>query len=210
MARARQVESGTIELQRLEEEVLEVSVVGISPVIPHKWSEKALRMMPGHPDAESVKKLKGKRNPTEEAEACLYKIGKSLAMPATAFKASIVGACRFFSKPTMVECKQLIYVEGEGTAQLVKITGEKELHEDPTRNANGSADLRYRYYILGWTAKLRIRYIPRLISSESIVALVDAAGRGGIGDWRPSAPKSCTGTFGCFRVDPTQEVRHVK
>ena len=201
--------TGTIELTRLQDAILEVPIIGLTPVIPHRWSEKARRTMPGHPDGDAIKKSKNKRNPTAEAEACLYTLGKGIAMPATAFKAAMVGACRFFDKPTMVEAKQLVFVEGEGPQQLVPIGGEKELHEDLPRNANGNADLRYRYYVLGWSAVLRVRYVPSRISRESIIALVDASGRGGVGDWRPSAPKSYTGTFGTYRVDDRKEVRDV-
>lgn len=212
MARAKKAVEGssTITLSRLADEIIDIPIVGLSPVIPHKWSEKSKRMLGGHPDGDTVKKTKDKRNPKEEADACLYMLGKALAFPATGFKAAIVSACRFFDQPSMVEAKQLIYVQGEGPEQLVKIEGEKELREDTPRNANGNPDLRYRYYIHNWTATLRVRYTPQRISSESVVALVDAAGRGGIGDWRPSAPKSYTGTFGTFRVDLTKEVRHVK
>jgi len=209
MAKAKNDDTGTIVLNRLEDAVIEIPIKSLTPVIPHRWSEKSKRMMPGHPDGDSVKKTKEKRNPQEEAEACLYKIGKTLALPATGFKAAIVSACRFFDKPSMVEAKQLIFVEGDGPEQLVKITGEKELHEDTPRNANGNADLRYRYYIVGWTAVLRVRYTPARITKESVVALVDAAGRGGVGDWRPSAPKSYTGTYGTWRVDSSKEVRDI-
>lgn len=211
MAKAKTVEdTGTITLNRLEDAVIAVPIVGLTPVIPHRWSEKAKRMMPGHPDGDSVKKTKDKRNPVEEAEACLYKLDGSLALPATGFKAAVVGACRFFDKPSMVEAKQLLFIEGEGPEQLVRITGEKELREDTPRNANGNADLRYRYYVNSWSAVLRVRYTPARITRESVVALIDAAGRGGVGDWRPSAPKSMTGTYGTFRVDTTREVTNVK
>jgi hypothetical protein len=214
MAKAKKTEMGTITLSRLEDTIVEIPIVGLTPVIPHRWSEKAKRMMPGHPDGDTVKKSKGKRDPAEEAEACLYRIGKStkddnLALPATAFKAAIVGACRFFEQPSMVEAKQMIFVEGDGPEQLVRITGKKELREDTPRNASGNADLRYRYYIHEWSAVLRVRFVAARITRESIVALVDAAGRGGVGDWRPSAPKSATGTFGTFRVDLKKAVRDV-
>lgn len=202
-------ESTTIVLTRLEDVVIEIPLVGLTPVIPHRWSEKSKRMMPGHPEGDAVKKTKEKRDPTKEAEACLYRLGKSLALPATGFKAATVGACRFFDKPSMVEAKQLIFIEGEGPEQLVKITGEQELREDTPRNANGNADLRYRFYIHGWRTVLRVRFVPARISQEAVVALVDAGGRGGVGDWRPSAPKSYTGTFGTYRVDTTKEVKHV-
>lgn len=200
---------GQIELIRLEDRVLEIPIRGLTPLIPHKWSEKAKRMMPGHPEGDAAKKTKGKHDPEKEAEDCLYKIGKALAMPATAFKAAMVGACRFFDQPSMVEAKQLIFVEGDGLDQLVAISGEKQLREDLPRNANGNADLRYRYAILGWTTTLRVRFCSTRITSDSIVALVDAGGRGGVGDWRPSAPKSMTGTYGTWRVDDKLEVKEV-
>jgi hypothetical protein len=202
---AKKKDTGTIELTRLSEQELEIPIVGTAPVIPHKWSEKSIRMMPGHPEKEKVKTKKEDRDPETEADACLYKLkGNRLAIPATAFKAAMVGACRFFEKPSMVEAKQMFFVVGEvdeSGDQLVPITGEKTLREDTPRNSNGNADLRYRYAIKNWTATLNVRFVPEIISPESIVSLVDAAGRGGVGDWRPSAPKSYTGTFGTWRVD---------
>ena len=193
--------TGVIEIERLTDAVLVVPIVGLTPYIPHKWSEKAKRAMPGHPDADSIKSTREKRNPKGEADACLYTLGKKLAIPATAFKAAAVGACRYFDKPSMVECKQLLSIQGHGPEQLVPIEGSKTLREDTPRNANGNADLRYRYAISDWSCEIRVRYTPARISAKSILALLDAAGRGGVGDWRPSAPKSCTGTFGTFRVD---------
>ncbi len=212
MAKAKATDATTITLSRLDDAIIEVPIVGLTAVIPHRWSEKSRRMMPGHPDSDTVKRAKDKRKPKEEADACLYLLDGELAMPATAFKAAIVGACRFFDKPSMVEAKQLIFVEGKGSDQLVPIDGEKEgPHEDLPRNSdmNRTPDLRYRYYIQNWSAVLRIRYTPARISGEAVVALADAAGRGGIGEWRPSAPKSYTGTFGTWRVDLKKEVRHV-
>ena len=208
-ARGKSADTGTIELQRLQDAAIEIPIVGLTPLIPHRWSEKAKRMMPGHPEGDTVKKAKGKHDPKAEAEACLYLLGKTLAFPATGFKAAMVGACRFFEKPTMTEAKQLLFVEGEGPEQLVRIRGDKELREDMPRNANGNADLRYRYYIHEWSGVLRVRYVTSRISRESVIALADAAGRGGCGDWRPSAPKSYTGTYGTWRVDTTKAVTDV-
>ncbi len=34
-----------IQLRRLEEMTMEVPIIGVTPVIPHKWSEKSLKMM---------------------------------------------------------------------------------------------------------------------------------------------------------------------
>ena len=205
---AKKKPDALIQLTRLEDSTLEIPITGVTPLIPHKWSEKAKRMMPGHPDKDAAKTVKGPKNPEEEADACLYYMpqeqGKAarIGMPATAFKAAIIGACRFFEKPTMVEAKQMIFVEGEGPEQLVEITyGSMVLREDTPRNTNGSSDLRYRYALHDWTAVVQVHFPANIITGDSVVTLVDAGGRGGIGDWRPSAPKSYTGTYGTWRVD---------
>jgi hypothetical protein len=202
---------GIIELHRLPIERIDVRIIGLSPLIPHSWSEKSRRMMPGHPESESVRMAKkGVRNPEEEATSCVYwlKDGQP-AMPATAYKAAMVNACRLFAKPSMIEAKQLFFVEGTmvGSDQFVPFSyqGEPVLREDTPRNANGGTDLRYRYAFYPWWTTLTIRYIATNISATSIVTLVDAAGSGGIGDWRPSAPKSSTGTFGTWRVMSEEE-----
>jgi hypothetical protein len=75
------------------------------------------------------------------------------------------------------------------------------MREDTPRNATGVADLRYRNEIRNWRAELVVEFVSQVLNKESVIALVDAGGNGGVGDWRPSAPKSKTGTFGQFRVE---------
>lgn len=108
----------------------------------------------------------------------------------------------------MTEGRLLIFVEGEGPDQLVPVRGEEVIREDMPRNATGVVDLRYRTALLAgvegvepWRADISISFPPRLISAESIVNLLDASGRVGVGDWRPGSPKSNTGTYGTYRID---------
>lgn len=219
MAKAKpkaSTDAGVIEVTRLKRNRVQITLRGITPLIPHAWSEKAKRQMPGHPDAPKEKVKKGPHKPKEEAEACLYKMSRGrLGMPAVAFKAAMVAACRFFKVPSMTEAKIILFVEGEGAEQLVEIKHKKKiLREDLPRNKAsggkvGSPDLRYRYALDGWSAVIVVRYIATRITRESIVALADAAGNAGIGDWRPSSPESFTGTFGQFEVDDKAGVRDV-
>jgi hypothetical protein len=51
-----------------------------------------------------------------------------------------------------------------------------------------------------WTATLRVKYLASILNAESVIALVDAGGLGGVGEWRPSAPKSFGGTMGTYEV----------
>lgn len=190
-----------VTLRRVGRGQLDVLVEGVSPVIVHKWSEKAKRLMRHAQSGAEEKLVREPKIPEEEAEASLYRLEDGRpGLPATAFKAAIVGAARLFSGLTMVTLKSGIFVEGDGAEQLVPIEGAMQLREDMPRNANGNADLRYRYQFWPWSAVLRVVYLPTLMDAESVLALVDAAGNGGVGDWRPAAPKSMTGTFGRFQV----------
>ena len=208
---AKTPDSGIVELQRLERTSIEVWVFGSAPIIMHRWSEKALLQMPGNPKAGASTRMakKGLYNPEEEAESCVYRLPDGEpGFPATGFKAATIGACRFFDKPSMTEAKQLIFVEGTGPDQLVRIFSPNDpiLREDAVRlSGGGSTALRYRYQYFPWWAKLTVHFIPSSISPASVVALVDAGGLGGVGEWRPSAPKSFTGTFGTYRVMTEEE-----
>ena len=190
-----------VRLERVQRQILEVPIVGITPVIPHKWSEKALRMMREKQSGSKARTKHDPKNPQEEAEGSLYRLPDGRpGMPATAFKAAMIGAVRLFSGITMVSLKAAVFVKGDGPDQLVPIEGDMAIREDTPRNATGVADLRYRYAFWPWSTTLEVEYLTALIDADSIVALVDAAGNGGVGDWRPSAPKSATGTFGRFTV----------
>ena len=200
-----------IQLRRIEDMVLTAEIVGTTPVIPHRWSEKSLRMMRDKQmSATSAPRArKEPKNPEEEARDSCYwldvkdddgNISTKGAVPATAFKAAMVGACRFYEGITMTQAKLLFYVEGEGPDQLVPIEGEPVQREDTPRNSGGTADLRYRMQFWPWSARLRIHFLPSMIGPDSVYALLVAAGMGGVGDWRPSSPKSATGTYGQFRL----------
>lgn len=193
-----------IELQRIEEAELQISITGVTPLIPHAWSAKALRMMAAK---QAKPGLRAPKEPRDEAaieqerhESCYWLADGRPGMPSTAFKASMVDACRLFDGLPMTAARTLLFVVGEGPDQLVPIDGQMHERTDTPRNADGVADLRYRYMIDPWTAVLTVRFVPSKITPESVVALVDAGGRGGVGDWRPSSPKSKTGTYGQFRV----------
>ena len=162
-----------IQLRRIEDMVLTAEIVGTTPVIPHRWSEKSLRMMRDKQmSATSAPRArKEPKNPEEEARDSCYwldvkdddgNISTKGAVPATAFKAAMVGACRFYEGITMTQAKLLFYVEGEGPDQLVPIEGEPVQREDTPRNSGGTADLRYRMQFWPWSAcRIRSWFIAR-------------------------------------------------
>jgi hypothetical protein len=187
-------------LRRLQRNVAVIPIIGQTPLIPHKWSEKAKRLMLDKQQGKPVEK-KEPKSPADEAFNATYWLQDGRpGMPATAFKAAIADAARHFDGIAIVTVKQSIFVEGEGPDQLVGIDGEIAMREDTPRNATGVADLRYRNQVWPWKADLRIEYVASALRPEALLALVDAAGLGGVGDWRPSSPKSKSGTFGRWNV----------
>lgn len=206
-----EAEVPSVRLEPIGAAKYEIPIVGVSPLIMHAWSDKALQMMR---DKQGGKKSRKRHDPkvaAEDAEAATYRLEDGRpGMPATAFKAAIVGASRLYDGLTLVETKQLLFVEGEGSDQLVPIEGDSYIREDTPRIGMGTTDLRYRPCFPEWSAVLTVTFVPTKIDAESVINLVNAGGLGGVGEWRPSAPKSLTGTFGRFEVDAEKEIKQLQ
>jgi len=196
-----------VTLERLQRVELEFVIVGTSPLIVNRWSEKAKAMML-EKQTTSARAKKDPKDPVANFEASKYKFDDGRdGFPAVSFKASIVHAARLFEGITQVQIKQTVVVRGEGEHQLVPLEyGAVTMREDTPRNASGVADLRYRAQYWPWSATLYVRTIAGQLDEGSLLALVDAAGIGGVGEWRPTSPKSATGTYGTFQIDDASAV----
>lgn len=193
-------------LRRIIWDAIEVNIAGITELITHQWSVKAKTAMLEAQQSRTRAK-KAPKDPKADFEESMYRFHDGRhGFPASGFKAAIVGGCRQFDGLPMTQAKVALYVRGEGPDQLVEIVrpesgGEwPRQREDMVRLESGVADLRYRAGYFPWSARLRIEFNPTILTAESVIALVDAAGRGGVGEWRPSAPKSSSGSFGMFEV----------
>lgn len=210
-ALAEQAMKGPVQIRRLPREIIRVPIIGTSPLLMAKFTDKSKRQML---EAQMGKKhIKQPKNPRQLFEDAQYRLGKGWGMPAVCFKAAIVGAARFFDKTQlpMTLLKPALFIFGEGPENLIKLEcNAPVMHEWPVRNASGVADLRYRPLFEKWGAILTIQYPPSVLSLDSVLALVDASGLGGVGDWRPSSPKCATGTFGTYIIDDRRKVEHVK
>jgi len=196
---AETVEHASINLVRIARKRIEVPIVGITPLIVHRFDEKARRMMLEAQQTKTRAK-KDPKDPEADFNRSRYVVdGRNDGFPAVGFKAAMVDAARLYDGVKMTELRAALTVIGEGPEMLVRITADPpSMREDTVRVGMGTADLRYRAEYYPWSATLDIRYIPSMISAESVFALVDAAGVGGVGEWRPSKAK--TGIFGTFEV----------
>jgi len=199
----------TINIDRIAAETMVVPLLGTTPLLVHRFSEKAKRQML---DAMQGKKSpKVAKDPQAEYEAAFYKFADGgYGFPVIAFKAATVGGARFYSAVTMRELKQYIFVRGEvgvDGQSLVRIDGEPHLREDVVRVGRGGSDLRYRPEFTTWRTDLTITYVTSALTRNSVLSLLDAGGMGvGVGEWRPERD----GDFGTYRIDPEREVRIVE
>src|SRR3990172_3952844 len=85
-------------ISRLREATVEIPIIGTAPLIPHRWSEKARRMMLDK-QQQKVAEKKPPKDPFKEAvDSCYWIRAEQVGMPTTAFKAALVGAATFFDK----------------------------------------------------------------------------------------------------------------
>lgn len=205
-------ETPAISLKRIDRSVALVEIEGTAPLLVHQWSEKAKRMML---DAQQGRKNpKTAKDPKQDFLDSMYRFEgtdrsvtsplSSHGVPTMAFKAATVkGGGRAFGKAVkMTELRQsLIFVPdglGDDGLQLTRLAVDDEptLREDMVRVGMGTADLRYRAEYRKWNTTLRVEFMPGLIDLNSIVALIDAGGSNGVGEWRPEK----NGAFGTYRV----------
>lgn len=193
--------SATISLGRIKREVVEIPIKGTAPLIVHRWSEKAKEMMLA--SQQGKKTPKQAKDPQADYESSMYRLTDGgHGFPVMAFKAATVkGGGRVFGKAVkMTELRQVFTFIADGLGvdgtQLARITGEPTMREDMVRVGMGTADIRYRAEYRDWSALLRVEYVPSVIDIESVVALVDAGGTNGVGEWRPEK----SGSYGTYEV----------
>jgi len=185
-----------ISIPRLEIEVAQIQIIGISSLICHKFSDKARRTMLGKQMGEASPGRQ-KKDPKADYEECLYQLNGGFGFPATGFKKSAVEACTSLKGSiTKVQARQSHFVMPDEGA-LVKIRGKPRMREDTVRLGGKTADIRFRAEFPDWECILTIRYNKSVLSLEELVNLYNIAGFAvGIGDWRPEK----NGSNGQYRV----------
>lgn len=197
-----------VSISRIGTETLVVPIVGTSPLIVHKFGEKAKRIMLDN--MQGRKNPKQSKDPEAEYEAAFYRHDDGgNGFPVIAFKAATVSAARFYDKSvSMTGLRQFIFMDAELSKvdgqKLVRITGEPHMREDVVRVGMGGTDLRYRPEFTEWSTELVVVFVKSMLTRESVLSLIEAGGLGvGIGEWRPEKK----GDFGTFRIDESRDVQ---
>ena len=187
-----------IELADLKIVKVEIPIIGISPLLVHKFSAKITKEMEAKQQGKAKSAKHAIRVPEEECEASKHISEDGWeGFPVGGFKKCLVrGAKAVGLKMTDVRAGVFIEADCMGT-NLVKIIGESILRTDQVRVGMGSADIRYRPEYKEWEAVLTITFNEGLVSANEVFQMVYAGGYGtGIGDWRPEKD----GNFGRFTL----------
>lgn len=182
----------SIVIPRPDIRTIDIPVKGVTPLICHKWSEKAKEEMRAKQQKKATKGREAK-DPEAEYRGSLYEHPEGgYGFPSVAFKAAAVRAAKQVGM-AMTDARVAFHVQGE----LVKIDGEPSMREDMVKLQGQTADIRYRGQFEEWSATIRVAYNANMISPEQIANLMTIAGFSvGVGEWRPER----NGQFGRFEI----------
>ncbi len=190
-----------IELPPIEETLVVVKIVGISPLILNPFTEKAIEEMLGAQGGRA--RLRRPKVVQDEVENRIQRIEDGrIGFNAMSFKKAMISAAAMVPKIKSTHIKQGVFFEPDGFCGItavvaLDIEGEPQPLKAHVRNATGVADVRVRPIIHSWSAELKMVLQTHVISLEQAINVLRLAGRGvGIGDWRPEK----TGVYGRFEV----------
>lgn len=189
----------TVALKKIETQTVNIRIVGLSPLIQHKWSEKAKRQMR---EKHAGKKTKARevRDPHQEfVDATYYTADGQFGVPVDAIKASWIGAAHKDIGIEKTLVRKALFIQCNDPNRVIPIeSGEPVMREDCVRVGVGSTDLRYRPEFRNWATVITIQFDSSMLTVEDVINLINRAGFGvGIGEWRPEKG----GEFGRYGFD---------
>lgn len=209
MPKASDLAPTVVEVPRIETHKLRVNILGTSPLILNRMSEKARQelLMPRGRMNAAQKQSNLKHDPLAEFRASPYTLPPDaptlLALMASAFKGAMCTAALDLPGTKKAQIGRLAYVEGD----YVPIYGTPRLFMSVTRSAdmNRTPDIRTRAIVPRWACRVDVAFVRPLLTAQSIVNLLTAAGvTVGVGDWRPEKGKGSYGQFVVVNDDDPQ------
>lgn len=190
-----------VEIVKIERGDFTVKVLGTSPLIIRRMSEKAAHtlLLPPEPKNRAARQLSLKHDPVEEFRDSPYLLPDgptAIGLPSVNFKRAMSSAALRMPGATKSEIGQLVYVEGT----YVSIFGVPKLVMHIVRQAdmNRTPDVRTRAILPQWACELRVTYIKPILKDVAVLNLLGAAGMlAGVGDYRQ---QKGAGNYGLFEL----------
>lgn len=187
-------------------ETVNVTIKGTSPIIFHKWSEKASRMILDK-QMKKASKAKEAREPEQEfADSFYLDIDGNIAFKANAIKQAMVNSARVIDGVAMTQIRASVFIMGnvddyvhvlDQDGKQIKLSGDVVRLEKPkdeifgydknhpenvfmrcdmVRIGMGTADLRFRGMVKNWTMKFPVKFNAGVFSLEQVMNLIQTAG----------------------------------
>lgn len=199
-----------IDVLKVDHGRLDFCVLGTTPLILNRMSEKALHqlLMPSGRKTTAEKASTMKHNPMEEFQASPYTDEDESAPTfiqhlSSAFKGAIKSAALDIPGSSKAQIGRLTWVNGERVA----IYGIPKLFMSVTRSAdiNKTPDVRTRAIVPEWACYVSVSFVKPLLREQGVANLLASAGiMQGVGDWRPGKG---SGTYGQFELVDANDKR---
>lgn len=217
MATAKKTEE-VISIRPVEKRIVNIRIVGDSPLIVHNWTKKAKQQMLDAQTKKTKTKAKEAKDPFYDFADSLHwicgrpdelnpdtfeeaiKNGAKWGFPADAIKkAGNSAAYRMGWVKNQMALRASYFITSE-YGDLAEIKGSiPQMREDMVRVGMGTADIRYRPVFESWYMDLQLEYNANSnVTLEQILNIIEAGGYGvGIGEWRPEKD----GRFGTYHIE---------
>ena len=183
-----------------------VRLIGTSPLIMHRLSEKARKELfyPSPQKTKADKQSTMKHDPLVEYQQCFYRNRDDhtptyFHLPQGMVKGALTSACKRLPGAVRTEVQALVQI----TSPSIFIYGIPRLAADIVRQGGmtKTPDIRIRPYFERWCAEVDLTHIETLIPQIAIERLLLAGGMFvGLGDWRPEK----NGSNGRYRLTETE------
>ena len=201
-----------VEIPDIQIKMASLRIEGTSPLIVHKFSEKARKEILDK-CMQKAKSGKEPKNPVQEFMQSLHWLtpmpgeyseeafdaalaaGARFGFPATGIKQSAVsGAYRAGLTKDKVSVYGGFHILG---GELIEVLGTPRMREDYAVINNGAPEIRYRAEFPEWAMSFDIKYNASVFSLEQIVSFFNFGGFSvGLGDWRSEKG----GIFGSYKI----------
>lgn len=192
-----------IDLPEMERARFSMGILGVTPLICNRLSEKAKRelLLPTGRKNAATRASTLKHDPVGEFQASPYILTDPdsptlLGVMAASFKRAIMTAALDMPGTAKTQIGRLVHVEGH----ILPVWGDPRMFATITRSAdmNRTPDVRTRAIIPAWAAEVTVSYTSPLLTEKAVTSLLNMAGNtAGIGDWRP---EKGSGTFGQYKL----------
>lgn len=190
----------TIKIPRIDFKMAKITLVGETPLLVQKFTEKAKKQME-EKHQKRAKTAREARDKEQEFQDSLYRIdNKTYGIPAAGIKNCAVSACRFIDGVPMTLAKGAFQVVGDESGLIPLKASEPVMDERIVRIGNFGKKVampRYRGRFDKWEVSFTVKYNNGIMSAEQLLNLYENAGFAvGLCEYRPEK----SGNLGQFRV----------